>query len=142
LGIGVSEWIGCPLSVVDGPASLAYLFVLFITEFTSNVATATLVSPILVVLSYALNVHPFALVIPGAVVVNFAYMMTIDTPPNAIIFTTGKIEILDMIKVGFWLNIFILIVVVLPSYFYLPVVWDFDFLVIPEEFKTGWHKTC
>lgn len=139
LDTGLSNWIGSQLTAVDGlPLLLVVLivctFVLFVTEFTSNVATATLVLPILASLALALNIHPFALLIPGAVAVNFAYMMPIGTPPNAIIFATGKIKITEMIKVGFWLNVGTLMVIVLLSYYYLPLVWDIDFDVIPSNF--------
>ena len=78
------------------------LFVLFLTEITSNTATAaTMILPILASLSVAVDVHPLLLMVPAAMAANCAYMLPVGTPPNAIVFGTGKLEIKEMAYVGF-----------------------------------------
>ncbi|XWS15480.1 hypothetical protein CRYUN_Cryun34aG0004300 [Craigia yunnanensis] len=77
-----------------------------ITEFiTSNDATATLLIPLLIQIAKTMHVHPLLLMIPGAVGSQFAFMLPTGTPTNIIGFTTGHIDIQDMIKTGLLLKI-------------------------------------
>src|SRR5690606_11400719 len=88
---GLSEWMGNQLTVLDGFHMLiiitsATLLILFLTEITSNTATATMILPVVAALALALNIHPFALMVPCAMAANCAFMLPVGTPPNAIIF--------------------------------------------------------
>ncbi|WOK92001.1 tonoplast dicarboxylate transporter isoform X1 [Canna indica] len=76
-----------------------------VTEFTSNNATATLVIPILIQLAKTMAIHPLILMVPGAVGAQFAYLLPTGTPSNTVGFTTGHIEIKDMVKVGLPLKV-------------------------------------
>ncbi|XWS12927.1 hypothetical protein CRYUN_Cryun37aG0132200 [Craigia yunnanensis] len=77
-----------------------------ITEFiTSNDATATLLLPLLIQMAKTIHVHPLLLMIPGAVGSQFAFMLPTGTPTNIVGFTTGHIDIQDMIKTGLLLKI-------------------------------------
>lgn len=77
-----------------------------ITEFiTSNDATATLLLPLLIQMAKTMHVHPLLLMIPGAVGSQFAFMLPTGTPSNIVGFTTGHINIQDMIKTGLPLKI-------------------------------------
>ncbi|WP_308215242.1 SLC13 family permease [Sinobaca sp. H24] len=94
-GTGLSEWIGEGLTVLEGANLLLIIFVsallvLFLTEITSNTATATMILPVVAALSVALDVHPYALMVPCALAANCAFMLPVGTPPNAIIFGTGS----------------------------------------------------
>src|SRR5699024_11973136 len=80
------------------------LLILFLTEFTSNTATATMILPVLAGLAMAVDVHPLALMLPAAMAANCAFMLPVGTPPNAIVFGTGKISIQEMAKAGFGLR--------------------------------------
>ena len=71
-----------------------------ITEFTSNNATTTLVVPLLIQVAKTMRVHPLLLMVPGAIGAQFAYIFPTGTPSNVVGFSTGRIEISDMIKVG------------------------------------------
>ncbi|MDI5790810.1 anion permease [Bacillus licheniformis] len=75
------------------------------TEITSNTATATMILPVLASLALALNVHPYALMVPAAMAANCAFMLPVGTPPNAIIFASGKLKISEMVRTGFVINI-------------------------------------
>lgn len=136
---GLSEWIGNKLNVLDGLhplfiISVATLLVLLLTEFTSNTATATMILPVLASLALSLSIHPFALMVPAAMAANCAFMMPVATPPNAIIFGTGKLKITEMVRVGFIVNLFTFILLVAVAFFLLPIVWGFDLHVIPASF--------
>ena len=108
---GLSEIIGqtggvwasevSPLVFILGLA----LAVSFMTELTSNTATAEMLMPILGALSISLHWHPLLLMAPAALACSLAFMLPVATPPNAIIFGSGKVSIGDMVKTGFVINI-------------------------------------
>ncbi|CAI9760240.1 unnamed protein product [Fraxinus pennsylvanica] len=76
-----------------------------ITEFTSNNSTATLVIPLLIQIAQTMHVHPLLLIVPGTIGAQFSYLLPTGTPSNIVGFTTGHIEINDMIKTGVPLKI-------------------------------------
>lgn len=76
-----------------------------ITEFTSNNATTTLVIPLLIQIAKTMDVHPLLLMVPGAIGAQFSFLLPTGTPSNIVGFTTGHIEIQDMIKTGLPLKI-------------------------------------
>jgi solute carrier family 13 (sodium-dependent dicarboxylate transporter), member 2/3/5 len=136
---GLSEWIGTQLTVLEGfniiiIITLSTLLVLGLTEITSNTATATMILPVLASLALALHIHPFALMVPAAMAANCAFMLPVGTPPNAIIFGTGKIRIVEMVRVGFYINALALILIVLVIYFLMPIAWGIDLHSVPTEF--------
>ena len=133
---GLSEWIGSSFLMMDDMSlwvmiTISIIFVLLLTEITSNTATATILLPIMASASIALDFHPFALMISCVFAANAAFMLPVATPPNAIIFSTGKITILDMIKVGFAMNIFTAVIIIIATLYWLPVVWNIDLIIIP-----------
>ncbi|OMO76933.1 Sodium/sulfate symporter [Corchorus capsularis] len=77
-----------------------------ITEvITSNDATATLLLPILIQMAKTMHVHPLILMVSGAIGSQFAFMLLTGTPTNIVGFTTGYIQMKDMIKTGLLLKI-------------------------------------
>ncbi|CAM5195291.1 SLC13 family permease [Alishewanella longhuensis] len=85
--------------------------IVFLTEVTSNTATAAGFLPLLAPVALAMSGTPLTLVIPAAIAASCAFMMPVATPPNAIVFSSGQLKISDMVKAGFALNIFSVIVV-------------------------------
>jgi len=81
-------------------------FIVFLTEFTSNTASAALIMPIVISVAQTLNLPPIALAAIIACGASCAFMLPIATPPNAIVFATGHVKQVDMAKVGFILNLF------------------------------------
>ncbi len=134
---GLSTWIGEQLTVLGGLHFIiivlaATTVVIFLTEITSNTATGTMILPVVASLALALQIHPYALMVPAALAASCAFMLPVGTPPNAIIFGTEKLKMIEMVKVGFWLNIFAVILIVLFVYTYLPIVWNIDLLNVPS----------
>eukprot|EP00415_Alexandrium_ostenfeldii_P004804 UN4804 len=106
----LSQWIGDQLSVLHGlpPVLVAFLVVLtvtFLTEVTSNTATANVLLPIIGQLALSLGIKPVALMVPATLAASCAFMLPVATPPNAIVFATKRIAMKDMAKTGFWLNL-------------------------------------
>ena len=136
---GLSTWMGNQLTIFDSFHLIvmiagATLLILFLTEITSNTATATMILPVVAALALALEIHPYALMIPCAMAANCAFMLPVGTPPNAIIFATDKLKITEMMKVGFLLNLIAAALITLLVYFVIPVVWGIDLTSVPPEF--------
>ncbi|GAB2683550.1 SLC13 family permease [Aliiglaciecola sp. 3_MG-2023] len=87
------------------------LFVTFLTEITSNTATATLLMPILATAGIAAGVDPALLMMPAAMSASCAFMLPVATAPNAIVYGTGKFSIQTMAREGFMLNIIAALVI-------------------------------
>ncbi|NKY99713.1 SLC13 family permease [Nocardiopsis alborubida] len=137
---GLSAWIGDQLRVLDGvnvilTIVLATALVLFLTEITSNAATATMILPVMAAFAVSLNIHPYALMVPCAMAANCAFMLPVGTPPNAIMFGTGRVRIMEMVRTGFWLNITALALVVAGSLYVLPLLWGIDLMTLPAGFR-------
>ena len=107
---GLAEWIGNAVTQFAAwPAWLilggvAFLF-LFLTEVTSNVATATMAMPIMAGAASGLGLAPLQLMATAALAVSMAFMLPVATPPNAIVFASGYVTVPQMAKVGFWFNL-------------------------------------
>ncbi|MBE2894001.1 SLC13 family permease [Spirabiliibacterium falconis] len=93
-------------------------FIIFLTEFTSNTASAALLMPIFISVADSLNAPPIALAAIIACGASCAFMLPIATPPNAIVYSTGYIKQSDMAKVGIVLNIFCVLVIGLLAYYF------------------------
>ncbi|MGF1727284.1 SLC13 family permease [Photobacterium nomapromontoriensis] len=79
-------------------------FVVFLTEFASNTASAALLVPVFATVAEALGVSPVLLSALIAVAASCAFMLPVATPPNAIVFGSGHIEQSEMMKAGIYLN--------------------------------------
>ena len=126
---GLASWLGSQLSLLEHVGLFLLLTCIvagvnFLTEITSNLATTSIVLPILIPLAYMVDVHPYILMIGATTAASCAFMLPVATPPNAIIFGSGVIKMNDMIKVGFWLNIISIIILTLITYYLVPIVFD------------------
>jgi solute carrier family 13 (sodium-dependent dicarboxylate transporter), member 2/3/5 len=96
----------------------------FLTEVTSNVATVSIMLPILISLAEVLGLHPYSLMVGATLAASCAFMLPVATPPNAVVFASGYIRIKDMVKAGFTLNIISIIVITLYVYWIIPWIWN------------------
>jgi solute carrier family 13 (sodium-dependent dicarboxylate transporter), member 2/3/5 len=119
---GLGDWLGSQLSFLENFSVLYMIFILifatvFLTEVLSNTALTISFLPIIGVL--AINIGLPVNIIGMAVVMaaSCAFMLPIATPPNAVIFATEKIKVMDMVKVGFIMNI--LTISIITSIFYI-----------------------
>lgn len=107
---GVSELLAQQLSLLHGIPPVFILLtvtslIIFLTEVTSNTATAAAFLPLLGPVAVSMELSPLYLVVPAALAASFAFMMPVATPPNAIVFASGKLQIKDMVKAGLVLNL-------------------------------------
>ncbi|MBN1654752.1 MAG: DASS family sodium-coupled anion symporter [Deltaproteobacteria bacterium] len=79
--------------------------IVFLTEVTSNTATAAGFLPLLGPVAQAIGLAPPMLVIPAAMAASCAFMMPVATPPNAIVYGTGEIQMGQMVRAGLFLNL-------------------------------------
>lgn len=106
---GLSEWVGAQVSALEAlplvliVAAVAAV-VLMLTELTSNTATAATFLPLIGGVALGLGLDPMLLVIPVAIAATCAFMLPVATPPNAIAYSSGYVEIAHMVKAGVWLN--------------------------------------
>jgi len=133
---GLAEWIATRLSGLESaPMVIIVLAVttmaIFLTEVTSNTATATMLMPIMAAMGVAMGIHPYAMMITAAIACSYAFMLPVATPPNAVVFGTGYVTIPQMAKAGFWMNIFGIVVITILTLYYLPVVWGINFTTMP-----------
>ncbi|MEN7546409.1 SLC13 family permease [Rapidithrix thailandica] len=96
----------------------------FLTEITSNTATASMILPLLITLATSLKVSPMTLLVGAVLASSCAFMLPVATPPNAVVFGSGRIKIGEMIKAGVWLNLFSIGVIFLFVWFVLPLLWE------------------
>jgi sodium-dependent dicarboxylate transporter 2/3/5 len=103
-------WFG---EQVEGLGGLPVLFltaavaaiVLFLTEITSNTATAATFIPVLGGVAVGIGADPMMLLIPAAFAATCAFMLPVGTPPNAIVFATGAVTTAQMARGGVVLNV-------------------------------------
>ena len=128
---GLANYIGESLNNF-GSLPLVFLLLLtitmvnFLTEITSNLATTAMLLPIISSISWALDIHPFILMIGATVAASCAFMLPVATPPNAVVFGSNYLRISDMVKVGLIMNIISILLILIFVYYYLPNVWNFD----------------
>ncbi len=113
LARGFSDLVeGLPIIVI---IAAVIAFIIFLTELSSNTATAALFVPIFIVVAEQMNIVPTQLVIPLALAASCAFMLPIATPPNAIVFGTGRIPQKTMMRIGLVLNIVFIVALTLLS---------------------------
>lgn len=111
----------------------------FLTELTSNTATTEILLPVISGLAVNIKVNPLLLMVPATLSASLAFMLPVATPPNAIIFGSGKVNIWHMVRSGIFLNLAAIIVVSIITYFWAPYVFDIDINSFPS-WATGIEK--
>ena len=94
-------------------------FIIFLTEFTSNTASAALLVPIFASIATQMGLPEQVLVFVIGIGASCAFMLPVATPPNAIVFGTGLIKQREMMNVGLLLNVLCIVLVALWAYFIL-----------------------
>lgn len=110
--------------------SSTFLFVLvlttlaiFLSELMSNVALVTVFVPVVLKIAVILNLNPILLAIPVTLGASCAFMLPMGTPPNAIVYASGKIKMKQMATAGFILNIISALFISMMSYFLIELVF-------------------
>ncbi len=76
------------------------LFAVLITETTSNTASASMVVPVAIAVAQASGVSPLPPALGATLGASLAFVLPVSTPPNAIVYGSGRVHILQMIRAG------------------------------------------
>ena len=126
---GVSELLAQQLSLLQGIPPVFILLtvtslIIFLTEVTSNTATAAAFLPLLGPVAVSMGMPVTMLVIPAAIAASCAFMLPVATPPNAIVFGSGQVGIQQMIRAGFAINLVGVVIVTLLCYLLVGMIWS------------------
>lgn len=128
LDTGLSTWLG---GVVGGMTAwhplvliiaLTTLLVL-LTEVTSNTATTISFLPIVGALAVQSGYEPYTLMVPVTLAASCAFMFPIATPPNAIVFSSGRVRMSEMARAGAWMNLVSAVLVSVFAYYVSPLAF-------------------
>jgi sodium-dependent dicarboxylate transporter 2/3/5 len=139
---GLSAFIGNKFSGLAGmPPFLIILLICFgltfLTELTSNLATTEMILPILASVAIAMKTNPLLLMIPATISASCAFMMPVATPPNAIVFGSGRIKISEMARAGIFINLIGIMLITILFYFIGTVVFSIDLDIFPDWAQSG-----
>ena len=127
-GSGLAQWLGEGLVNMDAFGMVflvlaATTLVIFLTELTSNLATAATFLPVVAVIALEMGGEPMTLILPVTLAASCAFMLPVATPPNAIVFSSGYISIAQMARAGFALNIVSVLLVTAIAVWLAPLVF-------------------
>jgi sodium-dependent dicarboxylate transporter 2/3/5 len=134
---GLSAFIGAKLGILEGTNPVLMISgicatLTFLTELTSNTATTQMILPILSSIAVAMKTNPLMLLIPATLSASCAFMMPVATPPNAIVFGSGRIKMFEMVKAGILINIIGVFVVTAIFLLLGTFVFSIDPNILPE----------
>lgn len=124
---GLAAWIGGSVTTLKDlpPIVLTVIvttIVIFLTELTSNTATAATFLPVVGSVAVGAGIDPLLLAVPAALAATCAFMLPVGTPPNAIVFGSGRLTIPQMARAGFLLNILFIVLITAATMLLVPSV--------------------
>ncbi len=134
---GLAAWIGAQLTFLRHVSPMIAIFsvcflLVWLTEFTSNTATTTLMMPVLAATAAGLHIDPLLLMIPATFAASFAFMLPTATAPNAIIFASGYVTLPQMFWAGIGLNLIGVVLLTLLIYLLGVPVFDISLTAVPQ----------
>ena len=125
--VGLIAMIAEFVSVQDWSAFASIIFiaiiVLFATELMSNTALITIVMPLLAGTATGLDAPLLYIIIPATIAASCAFILPISTPPNAVVYSSGRIKIHEMARIGIVLNIITILVLMILAKFVIPMIF-------------------
>jgi sodium-dependent dicarboxylate transporter 2/3/5 len=103
IGQGMVDMFG--IQSVWSLTAVAILTALILTELTSNTAAASMIVPVLIAIAHTANFSPVPPVLAACMAASLAFVLPVSTPPNAIVYGTGRIPILRMVQAGLLLDV-------------------------------------
>ena len=134
---GLSQWFGSQLIWLKDIHPFLIILVVtlvitFLTELTSNVATVETFLPILAGLAMSTELNPLLFMLPATIAASLAFMLPSATAPNAIVFGTNRLRVIDMSKTGLVLNFIGIIIVTLATYYLGTFIFNIILDTYPE----------
>ncbi len=129
-GFEAAGWAGTMADAAAGwgwpiLAMLAMVTVmgLFATELMSNLALTLLLTPVVGALAIGMGMHPLYFAVPVTLASSCAFMLPMATPPNAIVFASGRIEMAAMARTGIVLNVVACAIILAMWWAFAPAGW-------------------
>lgn len=124
---GLATWIGNSVAGLDALPALVIISIIatlfiFLTEVTSNTATASMAMPIMAGIAIPLGLPPETLMATAALACSMAFMLPVATPPNAIVFGSNYLTIAQMSRAGFLLNLIAIVIITAGAAFLIPAI--------------------
>lgn len=121
--VGIDSWLaGLVQDSITGIPLFAVLLMLVffgigVTMVASNTASAAILIPLMLPLADDLGLDLKSMAMLIAIGVSLDFMMPVGTPPSAIAYSTGVVNVRQMIKNGFLVNLGTGLILVLLYYF-------------------------
>ncbi len=136
-GSGLSLWCGHAFAGlgIQNPLSLVIctcLLMTFLTEITSNTATTEVMLPIVASVAGVLGFNPLLLMLPATISASCAFMLPVATPPNAIVFGSGQVEMGRMVRTGVILNLIGVVLITAVIYLLARPMLGIDISTLPD----------
>ena len=133
----LATWIGETLQAIGFLPVLVVVLVtvtviVFLTELTSNAATTAAFLPVVAAFAIGIGQNPLLLAVPAVLGASCAFMLPVATPPNAIVYGSGRVPIPQMTRAGIWLNLLFIILITALAYTLLLLVFDVGIGIVPE----------
>ena len=133
---GLSLWVGQQLVGFDmlHPIVIILLISLtitFLTELTSNTATTEMLLPVLAGIAVSVEINPLLLMLPATISASMAFMLPVATPPNAIVFGSNRITVMQMARTGIFLNLLGALLITFITYFWGAYIFNISFDSMP-----------
>ncbi|MEJ2547709.1 MAG: DASS family sodium-coupled anion symporter [Gemmatimonadota bacterium] len=125
---GLGDWLGGRMeTIAHWPLVLlvaaVVATVILLTELTSNTATAATFLPVLGAVALAVGQDPLVLAVPAALAASGAFMLPVATPPNAIVYGSGAVEMADMVRAGVWINLLFTLLITAAARILVPIIF-------------------
>lgn len=135
---GLSGWFAGRLEGLESLPPVAMvpavcLLMTLLTELTSNTASTAVMLPVLAATAVKIHVNPLVLMIPATLSASCAFMLPVGTPPNAVVFASGCIDVATMARAGLVLNLVGLVLIPLVLF-----VVGFDLLQVSTTAMPAW----
>lgn len=133
---GLAHYLGEMCNALQGAPVLLTLCVicfgiLLLTELTSNTATAATFLPIAGAVALSFGQNPLLFLVPVALAANCSYMLPVGTPPNAIVFGSGRVTLPQMAQAGLWMNVLLVPILIGLLILLGPLVFGIQMDVVP-----------
>jgi sodium-dependent dicarboxylate transporter 2/3/5 len=137
---GLATFVSQSLSHLNDFSLLLMIFLvalaaIFATELIGNTALAATMLPIVAPIALAMGENPIFLLLPATLGVSCAFMLPVGTPPNAIVYASGYINMPQMARAGLWLNALFTVLLTFLVFFLAPLVFEAQFGTLPEWAK-------
>ncbi len=134
---GLALWFGEQLTWLSGIPSIIFVLTIvtlmsLLTELTSNVASTQMLLPVFASIALATGDNPLLFMIPATIASSLAFMLPTATPPNAIIFGTGRVTVRRMMRTGFSLNFIGVLIITLMTYLLIGKIFEVFINTVPE----------